>query len=76
MVKADCRLCIYFVPVEKLSLESRVVLERWVERNRPNEPLLGFCKKFRRPVTYYVGECHGFQKRVMKQLRLDDYVSR
>ena len=74
MVKADCRKCKFFKPVEKLSFASRVVLERWVERNRPGEPLLGFCRKFRRPVTYYEGECSGYSPKELKQLKLDDYV--
>jgi len=73
-MKADCRKCVYFRPVDELSYESRIVLERWVERNRPNEPLLGFCRRFRRPVTYFVGECHGYRPRELKQLRLDDYA--
>ena len=76
MKRADCRKCIYFIPIEKMSDDLIAKAEEWVEKNRPGEEVLGWCKAYRRPVTYFEGSCPRFTKKVMNQLKLDDYVRR
>ena len=58
--KADCRKCIHFTPVERMSEECKQRALKWVERHRPGQPLLGWCAAYHRPVTYYEGTCPAF----------------
>jgi len=57
-VLADCRLCRHFVPLQYCSnkeLEEVVSLA-----NARGDKPLGYCRKYRRGVTYYIGKCPGF----------------
>jgi len=57
----DCRRCRFFVPVrdlDELTIHDAYV---WIEKNRPGAELLGWCRRYNRPVTYYRGRCSGFQ---------------
>ena len=73
MKRANCRKCIHFIPVEEMSEELIERAFQWIERNRPGETLLGWCRFYRRPVTYFTGSCPGFRKRTLKQRTLMEY---
>ena len=61
---ADCRKCIYFVPVEKFEENDMLDLLEEVEiyRAKHGIEILGWCDRFRRFVKYYKGRCRGFEK--------------
>ena len=73
---ADCRRCICFRLLGELQPELAEEARRWVEANRPGERPLGDCERFRRPVTYYVGRCSGYQPRQLniKNRTLDEFL--
>ena len=61
---ADCRMCRFFVPVQEL---DQATLERaWMMaakyKYRPGQ-LLGWCKRYRWPVTRYTVSCRGYEPR-------------
>ena len=58
--EADCRLCKHFVPASRMSDDLKEQALIWIAKNRPNKPLLGWCDRYRRPVTHYTGTCFGF----------------
>lgn len=58
---ADCRLCVFFRPVDMLSEELRLKARAWIQRHRPGAELLGYCLSYNRPVTYYIGTCPRFK---------------
>jgi len=55
---ADCRKCLHFTPVEKLS-EDLVLEAEWYKQH--GVKILGWCKRFGRFVKYYRGKCWGFE---------------
>jgi hypothetical protein len=57
---ADCRKCIYFISRWQMTPAEREEAIKWIVRNRPGKPLLGYCTLFERPITYYLGRCSGF----------------
>ena len=76
-MRADCRKCMYFAPIEQLDEEKKRKLEKWVEMYRPNEKLLGYCRYFERPVTYYEGSCWAYRKKEsisLQQRKLFEYL--
>ena len=66
---ADCRLCRFYVPEILMSDYLKKWAQQWVSQNRPGSQVLGYCERFGRPVTYYIGSCNGFRPRV-KEVRL------
>ena len=54
---ADCRLCVFFRPVDMLSEDTLLKARAWVKKHRPGAELLGWCNAYMRPVTYYIGSC-------------------
>jgi len=70
----DCRNCRFFVHVRDMDPVERENAYIWVEKNRPGEPLLGYCMKYRRPVTRYRGSCSGFIPFEIKQHKLSEYL--
>ena len=58
--EADCRLCKRFIPASEMNDELKEQALIWIAKNRPNEPLLGWCSRFDRPVTHYTGSCYAF----------------
>ncbi len=71
---ADCRKCVYFIPVEEMSDYDRENALRWVRRRRPHARLLGWCKAYERPVTYYKGDCPRYVRREPRFIPLDSFV--
>ncbi len=59
---ADCRLCRWFTRVEELDERAREQAEAWVGRYRRGSRLLGYCRYYKRPVTYYEGYCRAFKR--------------
>ena len=53
-------MCRFFIPKEQLdpvTLEQAYV---FIAKYRPDQHLLGWCRRYRRPVTYYTGRCSGY----------------
>ena len=71
---ADCRRCLFFVLASQLGTGERARAEVWVARRRPGESLLGWCTKFKRPVTYYTGECSGFREKPVVNRKLTEFI--
>ncbi len=79
MVRADCRKCLHFVPLEQMDDELLEKVNEWLEKHGVSEEvrILGWCNYFNRPVTHYVGSCYGFAKKEdPRQRTLLDYVGR
>ncbi|MEB3759756.1 MAG: hypothetical protein GSR81_02810 [Desulfurococcales archaeon] len=62
MPYADCRKCIYFIPIDELTdvyrKELALVLEaKWGWK------VLGWCKAREKPITYYEGFCRRYKPR-------------
>ena len=60
-MRANCRNCKYFIPVSKMSNDLKEECLIWIAKHRPSEELLGYCSKFKRPVTYFEGICSGYK---------------
>ena len=61
--RADCRKCVFFVPAERLDDDTRERALIWIEKWRPGARLLGWCRAYGRPVTYYTGTCYRYRPR-------------
>jgi len=62
---ADCRRCRFFIPLGRMDHDSIVRAEKWLQwmqknGKRQGHKILGWCSRYERPVTYYVGRCTGF----------------
>ncbi len=74
MRKVDCRKCRYFVPVRDL---DEVIIHDtyvWIEKFRPGKDLLGLCRRFNRPVTYFIGYCKYFMPKENKNRTLSEFL--
>jgi len=67
--EADCRRCIWFVPLSRMDDELKRRALEWCAMYRPNQSLKGWCRAWRRPVTYYYGTCPKFRTREETLLR-------
>jgi len=87
MVRADCRKCVYFIPIrdflelrdDRVSEWPRYVVDRLIEEYGHKEfmgmRVLGVCIKRKALVTYYEGRCRYFKpKKVWKQLTLEEVL--
>ncbi len=70
----DCRDCRFFRSIREMSNEEISKARDWVDRNRPGEQLLGYCTKYRRPITRYRGSCRGYLPREVYIHRLSEYI--
>jgi len=70
---ADCRRCIWFDSVSEMDDEERKRAYRVLERIRPGSRLLGWCRFYKRPVSYYVGFCRGFKPRPSNVRSLSEF---
>ncbi len=59
---ADCRLCKWFTQVEELDERIREQAIAWIAERRTGSRLLGYCRYYNRPVTYYEGYCNAFKR--------------
>lgn len=59
--RADCRKCVYYLPEEEMDWQEKENALAWIARHRPGKPLLGWCKTYRRPITYYTGSCYRYR---------------
>lgn len=59
---ADCRRCTFFKKLDELGEQE---LERAMDtaRLRGMDRPLGYCRLFKRGVTYYTGRCSGFREK-------------
>ena len=62
--------------MSSLKPAERAAMYEWIMRFRPNEPLLGYCSYYKRPVTYYRGHCKGFQPRHVENRQLTEFLER
>ena len=67
---ADCRLCVYFVPFEKL--DDRLKEKVAVQAAKRGEKPLGWCgyDGHQHVVTYYEGKCRYFTRKPYKIINL------
>ena len=76
MPEADCFKCVWFVPREGYTLE-----ELWeLAKSGSGEPL-GYCRKWRKTITYRFGWCRHYRPREQRppppgQETLDKWVPR
>ncbi len=58
---ADCRKCVFFVG--RGGMDAEQLEECEILAARRGERCLGWCRRFERPVTHYVGRCWGFRNK-------------
>ena len=75
MTWADCSRCRYFISKDEMPEELVERAERWVALHRPGQQLIGWCRRFKRPVTYQYGKCHGYipKQDNSRQMRLEQF---
>ncbi len=71
----DCRKCQYYTPTAFLDALTRVNALVWRDRERPGEPLYGYCERYKRGITYLRGSCRGYKpKQRPVSHTLDEYL--
>ncbi len=71
----DCRKCRYFTPIDQLGEYTIKQALKWVQRHRPGDPLIGWCDKRKKPVTYARGYCSLFEAKPPKEYpKITDYA--
>ncbi len=71
---ADCRKCVYFIPIEKFEEYDMLdLLDEAESLKHHGITILGWCNRFHRFVKYYKGKCRGFARKAIKQHTLKEY---
>ena len=58
---ADCRFCKYFIPLDEC--DGEMLAKVFSLANARGEEPKGYCLRYKRGITYYVGHCKGFERK-------------
>ncbi|MCE4625843.1 MAG: hypothetical protein F7C35_08305 [Desulfurococcales archaeon] len=68
---ADCRRCIYFIPIDELD-DYRKELAL-IHEAKWGRKVLGWCKAREKPITYYEGYCRFYRPRPERVRPLSEF---